>query len=247
MLRSERFTQAALGGFMVNSSPARPGLAKPVWLQFSTGFQTREELVECGWERPRPVGTGHWSLAPAPGRRDCGRRQPPGSATPAPRAGRTGGGQGRIPGRDSEGRGAGRGGRGEVALPPLSPSWQVGAGTRWPRTQGVGPSLDGGRGRAAFPRVIGGRGRTKLINKGTGRGCQPSWTPDPCEGQVSACPARRSEGIPERPWPRCWELIRGPRGSSARPWKPNCRMGCRRRPPPARRGTRAQRAVSGGP
>lgn len=60
----------------------------------------------------------------------------------------------RRPGADSrEGLGrqrAGRGGHGEVALPPLSPSWQVGAGTRWPRTQGVGPRRDGGRGRAAF-------------------------------------------------------------------------------------------------
>ncbi|KAG8506292.1 Transcription factor SOX-7, partial [Galemys pyrenaicus] len=72
---------------------------------------------------------------------------------------------------------------------------------------GEGPARRG-RGRAA----VGSHwrsGRPKLINKGLGGGWRPTWTRAPCEGQVSAGRARRSEAtraamaslLGAYPWP----------------------------------------------
>ncbi|OWK01273.1 hypothetical protein Celaphus_00018199 [Cervus elaphus hippelaphus] len=66
-------------------------------------------------------------------------------------------------------------------------------------------------GGAAPPsRVIGGRGLSKLINKGPGRGCRPSWTPQPVRGPGQRRPDDAKRGDPRAamasllgtyPWP----------------------------------------------
>ena len=66
-------------------------------------------------------------------------------------------------------------------------------------------------GGAAPPsRVIGGRSLSKLINKGPGRGCRPSWTPQPVRGPGQRRPDDAKRGDPRAamasllgtyPWP----------------------------------------------
>lgn len=151
-----RTVHILLGRFMVSASRARPLPAKPVWPRFSVGLHAREALVESGPGRPQPGG---WSPAPASRRGGCGRCLPPGSAAPEPGAGGTQGSPGAAGcgsrGETQGAEGRARGGRGEEGL-LLSPSQQVGAGTRRPGTRGVGwggwrgPRRDGGRGRAAL-------------------------------------------------------------------------------------------------
>lgn len=158
-------------------------------------------------------------------------------------SGRRGADPGERPRRQRDGPEAGAGKRPSFLLPPHPGRSEPGLGDRESRPGGGGHAETEG-GAVPPSRVIGGRDCTKLINKGPGRGCGPSWTPRPVRGPGQHPPR---EATPVRPWPRCWELTRGRRGSSARPWKPNCRMGCRRQPPLARRGTRARKAVSGGP
>lgn len=200
-------------GFTVKVTRARPPPAKPVWLLFSAGFHTREKLAEPGPGRPRPVGTGGWSPAPAPGPGDCGRRPPPGQrhlrgerAGRAAVPGRRGADPREGPGRRRGGPGAGAG---EVARPPASPPCRSEPGRGGPgRREGARVEKEG---VAAPPsRVIGGRGRPKLINKGPGRGCRPSWTPRPVRGPGQRRPVDAKRGDPRAtmasllgayPWP----------------------------------------------
>ena len=193
---------------------ARPFPAKPVWLLFFVGFHAREEPAEPGPGRPRPVGMKGWSPAPAPRPRDHRRLPPPGRRhLRCELAGR-----GAAPGlrgtdpREPPGRrrgGPGAGARWGSGPPPASPPGRSERGRCGPgRREGARAVKEGG---AAPPsRVIGGRGLSKLINKGPGRGCRPSWTPQPVRGPGQRRPDDAKRGDPRAamasllgtyPWP----------------------------------------------